>query len=456
MEKKRTYGVWAVRSSTSIFGPAQSWCKENGKPLEFDTKAAAENYAKEANEHTTANVRYYVKEKEPEPGAVRKGTSQPELDARSHEEVIPRNDAAEKQNEIPGRQIPSQTDPLVEIRSAVHSNYAGMVAMLGADNRVYLGREERCHYQNMQPSYYDNQDGSLCFVCDQPDMYYFLYGEGWAHTQAEMLERGLTLRQYEEFARLQNGVLAQFTTQREILFAGKGTLMAGVRFEDVDLLGALSRIVDLHTQHYKEDFDLDKELISKLAVSERSEDKQLLWMSRPCGTYTLREREVYLKDSHENKVWRFYQEQTNDPVLAYAISLKEVRDGKIFGDLYPLNYREHVERMKKLTCPIGNVAVAFEDGNVITIPYQERRQLMNRFMPEHGVPKTMTYLPENEPELMIILKRERLKRSYHATAGNLEEYLDKLEKTTLREKLKRAKTVVSTQEVSSHKRGLER
>ena len=139
MERKRTYGVWAVRSSTSIFGPAQSWCKENGKPLEFDSKADAENYAKEANEHTTANVRYYVKEKEPEPGAVRKGTSQPELDARSHEEVIPRNDAAEKQNEIPGRQIPSQTDPLVEIRSAVHSNYAGMVAMLGADNRVYLG-----------------------------------------------------------------------------------------------------------------------------------------------------------------------------------------------------------------------------------------------------------------------------------------------------------------------------
>ena len=104
--------------------------------------------------------------------------------------------------------------------------------------------------------------------------------------------------------------------------------MAGVRFEDVDLLGALSRVVDLHTQHYKEDFDLDKELISKLAVSDRSEDKQILWMSRPCGTYTLREREVYLDGSHENKVWRFYQEQTNDPILAYAISLKEVRDGK--------------------------------------------------------------------------------------------------------------------------------
>ena len=95
--------------------------------------------------------------------------------------------------------------------------------------------------------------------------------------------------------------------------------MAGVRFEDVDLLGALSRIVDLHTQHYKEDFDLDKELISKLAVSDRSEDKQLLWMSRPCGTYTLREREVYLEGSHENKVWRFTR---NRQMIPFWLAIK--------------------------------------------------------------------------------------------------------------------------------------
>jgi len=217
MGKETTYGVWAVRSGASIFGHAEAWCKENGKPLEFDTRETAEAYAREMNSKTTANVHYYAQEEEPEPGAVRKTSAQaqPDLDARAHEEVTPRNDGAEKQNEILGRQIMPEADPLVEIRSAVHSNYAGMVAMLGADNRVYLGREERCHYQDMQTSYYDNQDGSLCFVCDQPDMYYFLYGEGWAHTQAEMLERGLTLRQYEEFARLRDGVLSQFTPSRE-------------------------------------------------------------------------------------------------------------------------------------------------------------------------------------------------------------------------------------------------
>lgn len=76
--------------------------------------------------------------------------------------------------------------------------------------------------------------------------------------------------------------------------------MARVRFEDIDLLGALSRIVDLHTQHYKDDFDLDKELISKLAVSDRSEDmgdiQEMIRLLRICSNnlnqYTRRANET--------------------------------------------------------------------------------------------------------------------------------------------------------------------
>ena len=132
-----------------------------------------------------------------------------------------RNEVAEKHNEIPGRQMAPEADPVVEIRSAVHSNYANMVAMLAADNKVYLGREERYSFTPGQPGSYDNRDGSLCFVSDMPEMYYFLYGEGWSHSQEEMLDRGLTMDQYMEFARLREGVLQQFTPRREILFAGQ-------------------------------------------------------------------------------------------------------------------------------------------------------------------------------------------------------------------------------------------
>ena len=67
MEKEKTYGVWAVRSAASIFGRAESWCKEAGRPLEFASQETAEAYAKECNSRTTANVHYFVKEKEPEP-----------------------------------------------------------------------------------------------------------------------------------------------------------------------------------------------------------------------------------------------------------------------------------------------------------------------------------------------------------------------------------------------------
>lgn len=233
--------------------------------------------------------------------------------------------------------------------------------------------------------------------------------------------------------------------------------MAAVKFEGVDVLDFLGQIVELHTRHYREDFDLDRELIPKLAASADPEDRRLLWMSRPCGTYTLREWEVYLEGSHANKVWRFYHEQTKDQVLAYALSVKEVRDGKVTGDIYPLDYGPHVERVKLLTCPIGKAAVLFEDGTNVTIPYQDRRRLMNELMPLHGNPKSITELPENERELAMILKRERFKRSYHATNGDIKEYLDGLKKSTMRGRLNEARTAAaSTRRPPSPKKEPER
>lgn len=278
MEKEKTYGVWAVRSAASIFGRAESWCKEAGRPLEFASQETAEAYAKECNSRTTANVHYFVKEKEPEPGAVRKDGTQPDRAARAHEEQTPRNAAMEKLNEIPGRQLSKDPDPLVEIRSAVHS-----------------------------------------------------------------------------------------------------------------------------------------------------------------------------------KVWMFYHEQTNDPILAYALTLDGLQDGKVTGTIYPLDYPSHVERVKSLSCPIDRVTVTFEDGVQFTLPYQSRRRQINELMPEHGTPKSMQYAPESERELAVILRRERLKRDYHAKPGNVQEYMEKLKKASMRGRLKEAQAAVAAPgRGAPHKGGLDR
>ena len=232
--------------------------------------------------------------------------------------------------------------------------------------------------------------------------------------------------------------------------------MGAVRFGGVDILDSLGQIMELHTQHYKDDFDLDKELIPKLALSGEPEDKRLLWMSRPCGTYTLREWEVYLEGSYANNVWKFYHEQTKDPVLAYALSVKEVRDGKVFGNIYPLDYAEHVERVKRLACPIGKAAVVFEDGSRITVPYQDRRRLIHELAQVHGKPKSVTDLPENMRELAVILKRERLKRSCHAVDGDIKDHIDGLKKNTLRGKLKESRTAAPAHRPPSPKKEPER
>lgn len=215
---EKVYGIWAIHTAASIFGYAEAWCKSNDKPIEFDTLEAAQSYADEMNKRTTANVHYSVREKAPESKAE---FIQPDIGALSHAENIPWNEASEKNSEITGRQVVPEPDNFVEIRSAVHSNYANMVAMIAADNKVYLGKEENYHFKGAQPGVYDNSDNSLCFISDRQDMYYFLYGEGWAHSQKDMLERGLTMEQYMEFARLRDSVLQQFTPRREILFSGQ-------------------------------------------------------------------------------------------------------------------------------------------------------------------------------------------------------------------------------------------
>lgn len=74
-----------------------------------------------------------------------------------------------------------------------------------------------------------------------------------------------------------------------------------MKYENIDLIDALRRISDIHTEHYKEDFELDQKLIRDLAATHSAEDKHLLWMSRPHGTHIMREREVYIEDTYEKK-----------------------------------------------------------------------------------------------------------------------------------------------------------
>ena len=67
----RVYGVWAVRSGSSMFGHAEAWCKDHGKVIEFESVTEAEKYAAELNKDATPNCHYHVMSKQHDRDSIR-------------------------------------------------------------------------------------------------------------------------------------------------------------------------------------------------------------------------------------------------------------------------------------------------------------------------------------------------------------------------------------------------
>ena len=135
------------------------------------------------------------------------------------------------------------------------------------------------------------------------------------------------------------------------------------KFENVDILASLDAIMRQNTAFYQSDFEIDKEIIQKAAASPTAEDKRLLWLSRPSGTYCFRERDVFLKDTRQHNTWRFYGEQTRDHILAYAVTITGTEGGKIKGNLYELDYPQHFKHVAEQALPADTVTLHYEHGN---------------------------------------------------------------------------------------------
>jgi len=135
------------------------------------------------------------------------------------------------------------------------------------------------------------------------------------------------------------------------------------KFENVDVLSALQKIMQQNTAYFQNDFDIDKKILLRAAQSDNAEDKTYLWMSRPAGTHCLRERDVFIKDTREHNTFRFYAEQTRDKVLAYAVVLSGVENGAVMGSIYEMDYREQAKRVFEKALPVDTVILRFEHGS---------------------------------------------------------------------------------------------
>jgi hypothetical protein len=202
------------------------------------------------------------------------------------------------------------------------------------------------------------------------------------------------------------------------------------KFEHVDVIASLEAIMRRNTAYYQSDFEIDKEIIRRAAASAEPQDKNLLWMSRPSGTFCLRERDVFLRDTYANNTWRFYGEQTRDKILAYAVELAGMESGKVVGTLYGQDYRQHFTHVQKEALPIARAFLTFADGKSRDFPYSDYEANRGRIEYEYGIIKSAAFSPRSETELQGVLEREHLNRQDFRST-NFKEHISALTDTLI-------------------------
>ena len=198
------------------------------------------------------------------------------------------------------------------------------------------------------------------------------------------------------------------------------------KYENVDIVAALGAVVELNTAHYKSDFKYDIQMFKAVARNPDGVNNHLLWLSRPSGTYCFPERDVYIKDTAAFNYWNgsatilgkdtpFDRVIVNDRVLPYAVDIKGVEGGRIKGDLYELDYRDHVRDLNRVALPVHTVSARFEDGTSLTLPHAEYNAKFEQLYIRHGKVTDYRANPANEDALRTVLKVEREQRGKDAT-----------------------------------------
>lgn len=138
------------------------------------------------------------------------------------------------------------------------------------------------------------------------------------------------------------------------------------------------------------------------------DEKTLLWLSRETGTECLLERDVFIKGTAANDIWCYYAENGCGRILAYAIELHRIQDGKAMGNLYELNYAEHYERVRSKALNSQITVLVYEHGvkDIPSNPYFD-------CAPDSKLGKFKRFeaQPDDPEALKVLLLEEKSRRS---------------------------------------------
>jgi hypothetical protein len=190
------------------------------------------------------------------------------------------------------------------------------------------------------------------------------------------------------------------------------------KYENTDILACLGAAVQANTEHYKSDFDYDVKELTEAGSGQ--ELARFLWMSRRCGTELFPEREVYLAPSCANTSFLHRLTDANERPAVFAVCVKGMRDGKVFGDVCGIEPSWLLDHVRKNTLEVVRVIARYEDGTELDLPYAEWDGHRDRLCMRFGNLLSLVRNPEDEGVLCAILDDAREKREKEALASVLE------------------------------------
>ena len=197
------------------------------------------------------------------------------------------------------------------------------------------------------------------------------------------------------------------------------------KFMNIDLLGNLEKIMRINTRSYQSDFEWDRETLMDAAVNADIvplRDRIYLWMSRPCGTWCVKEKDVFLEPACAYNIWSYYAGETSQRILAYAVEVMGMEDKKAVGNLYPLDYRKHVESVKNAAIPADRIRMVYEKGERFE---NRKKPLSKQDDAVFGRYRFSEYMPNNREAWEAALYQEERKRE-KMRCGKIEDHIRKL------------------------------
>jgi hypothetical protein len=196
----------------------------------------------------------------------------------------------------------------------------------------------------------------------------------------------------------------------------------GRRYMGVNLYDFLGKIAEQTIIHYPNDWNIDRRVLWKAAMSDNPEGKRLVWHVCSFGTHIRNERDVFVRDSGAYKYMTGYRQNEPD-MFGYIVEITKIgyiakiRMSAVFGNVFEVGpYSHYARHIRDTALPLDSVTLTYSGewgvnaGKTVTVSrreYDDRRHLL---MSESGNVTAVRFNPMSEPELAEILRREHSRR----------------------------------------------